>query len=451
MDATRAPVARRRPPLPAALAITISLLALAWAAQWVPLPGVTGEPMSLPMLRHFRLSIAALGTVPLVAGFLLIELLSFIPPGRRLREAGASGRARLNRAALGLSLAFAAFQAAGIALSLEKMSNPAGLPLVDHPGAAFRILMVATLTAATAATFALATAIGDWGVGNGFCWLVAGGILQPVVRSWWPGPGHQIRGEPAELLVGALWILPLVALAAWVELRRVEVPVSTPAAETLALRLPTYPQGVAPAAWAPAVLGAVIPLWSLLPSGPSPLSTLTPFEAVAGRVLLVPALSLLCFALFGDHRRLASHLRSAAVPAPAAEKILDGQLVRLTGWLTLGSVAVYLIEHFLPAAPGLDLVSIVILTAIALDLRAELEFRRRVLDAVRLEQLDNVHLASCLQALCGAYGIPTLARAQHFRALFYFFWPLVKIDLLVPAERWEEAAALLAAQEIQTV
>ena len=451
MDATRAPAARRRPPLPAALAITVTLLALAWAAQWVPLPGVTGEPTSLPMFRHFRLNVATLGTVPLIAGFLLIELLSFFPPGRRLREAGGGGRARLNRLALGLSLAFAAIQSSGLALSLEKLSSPAGLPLVEHPGAAFRILIVATLTAATAATFALATAIGDWGIGNGFCWLAAGGILQPVLRSWWPGPGQPLHGEPAELLVGALWILPVVALAAWVELRRVEVAVSTPAAETLALRLPTYPQGVVPAAWAPAILAAVIPLWSLFAAGPSPLATLTPFESVAGRVLLVPALSLLCFALFGNRRRLTAHLQTVAVPAPAAGKILDGQLVRIAGWLTLGSVALHLLERFLPAAPGLDLVAVVILTAIALDLRAELEFRRRHRETVRLAQLDNVHLASCLRALCGARGIPTLARAHHFRALFYFFWPLVKIDLLVPAARREEAADLLAALEIQTV
>ena len=44
-----------------------------------------------------------------------------------------------------------------------------------------------------------------------------------------------------------------------------------------------------------------------------------------------------------------------------------------------------------------------------------------------------------------------LARAHRFRALHYFFLPLVKIDLLVGADHAGVAAAMLAEQEPRTI
>lgn len=102
-------VRRPQAAIPVAAAVTVALLAVVWALRWVPLPiMLSGSPT--PGVAQW-LNVGALGIGPLVLGYLLTELLSLIPPGRRLRQGGVAGRVRLNRIALGVSLAVAALQA----------------------------------------------------------------------------------------------------------------------------------------------------------------------------------------------------------------------------------------------------------------------------------------------------------------------------------------------------
>ncbi|HXO40977.1 MAG TPA: hypothetical protein VN999_05980 [Thermoanaerobaculia bacterium] len=394
-----------------------------------------------------RSGLAALGLEPLLIGFILVELVSFTPPGRRWRDGGPAGRARLNVAALTLSLLLAAIQAGGLALTLELMVDRSGAPLVLHPGSAFRLIMVLTLTAATASLFALATAISEWGVGNGFCWLWALQTVEAVVRPWRLESHRPSGAEPTELLFGALCMLPVVALAAWVELGDLRLTVSTAAGETSRLRLPPLPQGILPVGWAESSATLV---FSLAAGSHSLwLSRLAPLLPVTGRLLLIPAFSLIAYALFSTPRRLAANLRLNATVGLAAG--LTAQVIRTTAYLTAGSVALYLVHHLIPASPNLAMTSVVVLTALVLDLRDEVEFTRRYGKTVRLLQLDNVHLASYLKALLGAQGIAVLARAYRFRSLFYFLNPLVKIDVRIAADRLDAAAALVAAQDLRTL
>src|SRR5258708_36030693 len=73
-------------------ATTAFLLALLAAFRWVPLPGVTIEDVS--SFIPIRTSLAILGISPLLNGFILVELLSFTPPGRRVRRGGLARPAR---------------------------------------------------------------------------------------------------------------------------------------------------------------------------------------------------------------------------------------------------------------------------------------------------------------------------------------------------------------------
>jgi hypothetical protein len=323
------------------------------------------------------------------------------------------------------------------------------MPLVDHPGSAFRVLTVVTLMTGTAAVFGLATAIGEWGIGNGFSWLWALAIVEATIQAWRPDPASVARGEPIDLVFGALWVVPVLALVVWIALLRFEVGVSTAAGEALKMRLPPLPQGILPIVWTEASLGLAVSLgawWHL-----GWLSERTPVQSVVGRLLLLPAFSLLAFALVGSCRRLAANLRPVAAVAPRSEKTLDAQLAATTVALTAGAVALYLVNRFVPASPAIELSTALALTVIALDLRDELAFRRRHGATARLLQLDNVHLACYLQALLAERGIAVHARAQRFRSLYYFFFPLVKIDLLVAADRVAPAAAVLAEQEPRTI
>ena len=440
-------VPRRQATLPRAVVVTVLLLSVAWALRWVPLPLVDASLVPPRVASMMKLGVFGLG--PLISGFLLVELFSFSPPGRRWREAGVAGRARLNRAALVASLAVAAIQAIGLVRALEPMMDPSGTPLVAHPGAAFEIVTVATFIAAAAGLFALATAIGEWGIGNGFCWLTVLGFLETALRAWRPDPGRLGRAEPIDLVFGALWIVPFFILAGAIELRRVEGRIATAAGEEIKLPLPPLPQGIWPAGWAEAGIGIAAALGAWLHLGW--LSGSSPLLSLAFSLLLVPAFSLLTFAWFGTRRRLAANLLPAATVGPEIDKTIDRQFVSTTLVLTGGEVALLLLHWLIPASPAIGFSAVFVLTAIALDVRDELAFVRRYGRTARLLQLDNVHLAAYLRALLGQRGIAAVARAHRFRSLYYWLFPLVKIDLLVPAESAEAAAAVIAEQELRRV
>ncbi len=447
LTATRRPLVGPWPGLARAAAVTVALLAAAWALQWVPLPGVDASVIGRVVSNRALTSIGALGITPLVTGFVLAELFSFSPPGRRWRHGGLAGRARLDRLALGIAVASAAVQASGIARTLETMTDPFELPAVAHPGAAFRLLIGVVLVAVTAALYALGSAIGRWGIGNGFCWLLALPISEALARQWRHDP-RLAGAEPTEILFGALWIVPIAAVVIWLLLRGPAAAVATAAGDSLAPRLPALPQGALPVYGGEVAVALVFALPALAQSAWLSRSPLV--VAVAGRALLIPALSLLAYVLFASRRRVAANLAPDATVPPATRRTIDRHWVITTAILTGGSIALLLVARFIPRSPMITLFALLVLAALALDLRDELSFTLRHGGSTRLLQLDNVHLASYLQTLLREQGVETMARAYRFRSLFYFLNPLVKIELRVPAASWDAAADVLETQEMRT-
>ncbi len=423
-------------------AVTALLLTATWGASYVPLGWIrSGAPGFPPQVR---LSLLALGLQPLYVGFLLVELFS-LTSGRNLRQGGLAGRARLDRAALAAGLLVAAVQAAGIAFSLSRMVT-AGEPVVAHPGGEFILFTVVTLTAATAALFALATAISRWGIGNGFCWMIGLQTILVTERAW-RHQATQAAGDSARtnLLFSALTVVPFFALAAWLSLRREEVKLRAEGG-ALPLALPTLPQGIEPLLWTQAILSFAASRWAVSRLG---LPQITPLYSILGRLLLIPAFSFLTFALFANRRRMAANLAPLAEVPAEISSLVDRRFVRTTALLTAGALGLYLLWRYLPVSVYLGLDVVFVLTAITLDLRDELSFAKRHSGSAHLLQLDNVHLASYLRSLLAQQGIEALPRAHRFRALYFFFYPLVKIDLLVPAGRLDEARALIPAGEIR--
>lgn len=418
-------------------------LAAAWGLQKVPLPGVDRAALSW---FHGRATFGAtkLWLIPLANGFLLTELLSFLPPARRWRHGGVEGRARLGRVALAWCLVLAVVQAAVLATLLEPMTNGYGEPLVPEPGLRFRLLAVVTMIGGTAALYGLGWVISQRGIGNGFCWLGLLGTAQYEVQGW-----RAKAGDPTEILFGTLWMVPVVAFLVWFLRRGPGVATTAAVGGTVKTRLPELPQGVVPvtaAVWAVAGARRVVARLHLLHVAGPPL-----LFSVIGTAVLIPALSALGFLFFGNARRVAANLSPAAAVDPAVRAILRRQLARTTAYLIAAELALALVVHFIPAAPVLSLGLLAAFVAFALDLRDELRFLRRHGRRAHVLQLDNVHLASFLAALLSARGIDTLPRAHRYRGLSYFLDPLVKIDLLVPADRAAEAGEILATQELRVV
>src|SRR5262249_31728823 len=115
--------------LPARLAITIlvpgpiyflSYLALVPGAD--PLAGRIPDPSQAAALWRSR-SVFALGVMPAMSAFGIIELVAFLVPRlRRLRHGNPEGRAKLDRAARALTMVLAGFQAFGISMSLKSLA-----------------------------------------------------------------------------------------------------------------------------------------------------------------------------------------------------------------------------------------------------------------------------------------------------------------------------------------
>jgi len=379
--------------------VTIGLLGAARLLYELRLPGV--EPPGI--------SLFSLGIRPFIVSFLIVEILSFlIPTGRRLREGGTAGRSRLNYFGEYLGMVLAAAQGAGIAIAMQRQG------LVEKPGWLFILMSAGGLTIGAAWMFAFARMIFFWGVGNGFVWML---LISPIGSAFLHARDNGIR-----LLEIVLWIAAFGVVTA-IFVRRpktllVEDSQSTP------VRLPAFPQGVVPLGWTLGIL-------SLLPM-PS---------VVAG--LLVAGLSAVTFNLFSSRRRFERNLPPGVMPP-------EHQTVTW-GWLVLTTTVLAACSVFGIVNAGLATIAFA-LVAFAFDLVAEWRFRwRNAGGTTVLLELDNMHAACYLQGLLTQKGVNAMVRSFHYRSLFFFFEPIVKMELLVPASDEERAKDIAQPDRIKIV
>lgn len=157
------------------IGVTLGALAIYRIGCWIPLPGVdihtlveTTSAGAGSGAVFARVSIMALGIIPLLSVLVLVETGTLVWPRLRVWSSDARNRARLDTWAMWGALIFAALQATGIAAALEDVEG-----FVPEPGLGFRAGVVVSLVAATAFVVWLASFITRRGVGSGFWILVA--------------------------------------------------------------------------------------------------------------------------------------------------------------------------------------------------------------------------------------------------------------------------------------
>jgi len=432
-DAVESTTERARPratlPWEARLLLTLALLALYYFGHRLKLPLVNlGSSQSVSVTVISRLSLLSLGFTGLFSGFILVELFSVaMPPGRRLRQAGVSGRARLNRAALGTSLVLAAIQGLGIALFLQTTTNSYGEPLVPNPGLGFVLVTMATVAASTAAVFVLANLLSDYGIGNGFALLNLVEIGQAFVVSLVAAA----RLENISSAEQGFWLLGLAVLT-FLLIRHVRAAEGT--------HTPALPQGILPLGW---VSFVSFTLYSLL----MPIAEALYIAAIG---VLVVLLSWVCFHLFSSRPRLEANVPETADVLNGLADLLRRRLPLATALLAAGTVNFLVWQRGWPpkALAVSGFLSLCILLAIGFDLVEQYRFMKRNGPTTRLVQLDNVHFSYRLTARLEEEGIDALARGHVLRSLYFFFGPLYKIDVLVPEEDLEDARAVLGELEV---
>ena len=170
---------------------TIGLLIVYRLGTYIPVPGIDGVQLRAfmdnasgglaGMLNMFtggaisRMGIFALGIMPYISASIIVQLLaSMVPSLEALKKEGEQGRKKINQYTRYSTVALAAFQAWGIAVSIEAGG------LAQDPGLYFKLACVITLVGGTMFLMWLGEQITARGIGNGVSLIIFVGIVAEI-------------------------------------------------------------------------------------------------------------------------------------------------------------------------------------------------------------------------------------------------------------------------------
>jgi preprotein translocase subunit SecY len=132
-----------------------------------------------------KVTIFALGIMPYISASIILQLLTVVWPYlEKLSKEGELGRRKITQYTRYGTIFLSVVQSMGIAFFLERQTNVAGgLPLVYHPGIAFRLMTVLTLTTGTCFIMWLGEQITERGIGNGMSLIIYAGIVVGLPRA----------------------------------------------------------------------------------------------------------------------------------------------------------------------------------------------------------------------------------------------------------------------------
>jgi preprotein translocase subunit SecY len=182
------------PELRRRIIFTLGMLAVYRVGCHIPTPGIDSQVLAqffagtegtlLGLVSAFtggaleRMTIFALGIMPYISASIILQLLTVVfEPVQRLSKEGEQGRKTITRWTRYGTVVLSVIQGAGIAIGLQTMRGPAGEPVVTHPGIAFILLTIITLTAGTAFIMWIGEQITERGIGNGISLIIFAGIV----------------------------------------------------------------------------------------------------------------------------------------------------------------------------------------------------------------------------------------------------------------------------------
>src|SRR6266581_4911863 len=184
----------RIPDLRKRILFTLGLLAVYRLGGHIPTPGVNASKLEeffnqnrgsfLGFVDLFsggqlrRLTIFALGIMPYITASIILQLLTVVyEPLAKLQKEGEMGRKKITQWTRYLTIVLSVIQSMTMAIGLEKLGA-----FVPHPGWAFRLTTVLTLTTGSAFIMWLGEQITERGIGNGMSLLIFTGIIVGLPR-----------------------------------------------------------------------------------------------------------------------------------------------------------------------------------------------------------------------------------------------------------------------------
>lgn len=182
------------PELRKRIIISLLLLAVYRVGVHIPTPGIDGAALAgffarakgtlFGFMDMFsggaleNMSVFALGIMPYISSSIILQLLTMVIPSlEKLSKEGEAGRKKITQYTRYGTVLLSIIQGFGISIGLEKMTGPAGEPVVLAAGWGFRLMTIITLTSGTAFIMWLGEQITERGIGNGISLIIFAGIV----------------------------------------------------------------------------------------------------------------------------------------------------------------------------------------------------------------------------------------------------------------------------------
>lgn len=176
-------------------------------------------------------SIFALGIMPYISASIIIQLLGVaIPHLEALKKEGETGRKKISQYTRYSTVALSALQGLGIAIGLESMTAPGGVPVVAEPGWSYRLITALTLMSGTVFLMWLGEQITERGVGNGISLIIFAGIVARMPSAILDTFRLMKTGEvsSALLLILILMMAVVIAFICFMERAHRRIPITYP-------------------------------------------------------------------------------------------------------------------------------------------------------------------------------------------------------------------------------
>ena len=218
------------PELKRRIGFTLLMLAVYRLGCQIPTPGIDPDALMAFFARQRgtifglfdmfsggaleRLSVFALGIMPYISAAIIMELLKVVIPSlEKLYKEGEAGQKKIKQYTRYGTVIISAIQGMGIAAGLEGMTGGAGtMAVVLHPGWAFRLMTVLTLTSGTAFIMWLGEMITERGIGNGISLIIFAGIVARLPSAIINTFGLMKTGEIMPLLMVILIIVMVIVV-----------------------------------------------------------------------------------------------------------------------------------------------------------------------------------------------------------------------------------------------
>ena len=219
---------------------TVLLLAIYRLGAHIPTPGIDVVALSEFFKRAqgtvfgfmdvfsggalSKLTIFALGVMPYISSSIIMQLLTVAIPSieKLAKEEGEYGRRKINQYTRYGAVLLAFIQALGIAIGLEGMKSPSGVPIVPNPGFTFIFVCVTCLTAGATFLMWLGEKITEKGIGNGMSILIFAGIASRIPNAVITTFTLFKNGEISLFKIIGISVIILVMIAAIVYIQEAE-------------------------------------------------------------------------------------------------------------------------------------------------------------------------------------------------------------------------------------